>query len=444
MAIKKEKNKHLTDDLRLELETALRKRKSFSQIKRELGIPRSTIKREIMNRRVESTKVFYGRRFNPCVHRIGCKATGMCPRPDCARLCTFCGIGCNAQSCPRFKEEVCPRLAAAPYVCNGCPDETKCTLRKFYYLHKHAHEEYRTMLVSARQGLNLTAGELRAINEVLVPAMNKGQSPHHAMVSSPESFPVCERTIYNYANKGVLAVKRHNLPMAVRYKKRKGKSVEHKIDRHCTENRTWEDYLRFVAENPDLQIPQVDTVEGGKGDKCVLLTIMFPKLAFMIARLMPGKCAQYVADEFNWLWRTLGADTFRRLFPALLKDNGTEFSNPLAIEISPDDGKPRTKVFYARPYTATDKTFVERNHEYIRRIVLKGESFDGLTQEQVDLIMSHVNSYVRAALMEGDAPCRTPYERFVFEFGEEVARKLGIVQIPLKDVTLRPELLDMK
>ncbi len=59
MAIKKEKNKHLTDDLRLELEAALHKRKSFSQIKRELGIPRSTIKREITNHRVESTKVFF-------------------------------------------------------------------------------------------------------------------------------------------------------------------------------------------------------------------------------------------------------------------------------------------------------------------------------------------------------------------------------------------------
>ena len=253
-------------------------------------------------------------------------------RPDCARLCAFCGIRCNAQSCPRFEEEVCPRLAAAPYVCNGCPDETKCTLRKFYYLHKHAHEAYRTTLAEARQGVNLTEGELRAINEVLVPAMNKGQSPHHAMVSSPESFPVCERTIYNYANKGVLAVKRHNLPMAVRYKKRNGKPVEHKIDRHCTENRKWEDYLEFVAENPDLQIPQVDTVEGGRGDKCVLLTIMFPKPAFMIARLMPGKCAKYVADEFNWLWRTLGADTFRRLFPALLKDKRETHSLPMVFK----------------------------------------------------------------------------------------------------------------
>ena len=257
MAIKKEKNKHLTDDLRLELESALRKRKSFSQIKRELGIPRSTVKREIMNHRVESTKTFYGRRFNPCAHRLECQATGMCGKPDCARLCACCGRRCDAGSCPRFAEMPCPRLAAAPYVCNGCPDETKCTLRKFYYLHRLAHGEYRATLVGARQGVNLTEGELRAINEVAVPAMNKGQSPHHAM--------------------------------AVRYKKRRGKPVEHKVDRHCMEGRGREDCLAFIADNPALQIPQVDTVEGGRGDKCVLPTIMFPKLDFMIARIMQGK-----------------------------------------------------------------------------------------------------------------------------------------------------------
>ena len=108
------------------------------------------------------------------------------------------------------------------------------------------------------------------------------------------------------------------------------------------EGRGWEDCLAFTADNPALQIPQVDTVEGGRGDKCVLPTIMFLKL---------------------------------------LKDCGTEFSNPLAVEISPADGTRRTKVFYTRPYTATDKPFVERNHEYIRRIVFKGESFDGLARD---------------------------------------------------------------
>ena len=98
-----------------------------------------------------------------------------------------------------------------------------------------------------------------------------------------------------------------------------------------------------------------------------------------------------------------------------------------------------------RPYTATDKAHVERNHEYVRRVAFKGESFDRLTQGQVDLMMSHVNGYARASLMDDDVhPCRTPYERFAFEYGKEIARRLGIVPIPLKEVTLRPELLEVR
>lgn len=444
MAIRKEKNKHLTDDLRLELQAAVRAHKSFSQINRELGIPRSTIKREIMNHREASTKTFFGRRFNPCMYRNSCKASGMCGRPDCARNCANCALRCRKDFCSRFKEELCPRLSLPPYVCNGCPGEERCRLRKYYYIHKSAHEQYRDTLVSARQGINATQGELKAINEVLVPALNKGQSVHHAMISSPDSFGVCERTIYKYVNSGVLSVKRHNLPMAVRYKKRDGAPVEHKVDRHCTEGRHWESFKDYRAKNPDVQVAQLDTVEGGRDDKCVLLTAMFPNQQFMVARLLPGKCARHVSDAFNWMWNTLGECTFKMLFPAILTDNGTEFSNPLAIETSPKDGSKRTSVFYTRPHKATDKSEVERNHEYIRRVVFKGKSFDALTQEHVNLMMSHVNSYVRASLMKGNAPCRTPYERFSFEYGEEVAQKLGIVPIPLRDVTLRPELLDIR
>lgn len=445
MAIRKERNKHLTDDLRLAPEAALRERKPFAQISRETGIPRSTVKREVMNRRVESAKTFYGRRFNPCVHRDECRATGLCGRPGCTRGCASCGIRCRGGSCPRFEEERCPRLAAPPYVCNGRPDEQRCRLRKHYYLHKIAHEGYRRTLTESRQGVNLTEGELRAINETLVPALNRGQSPHHAMVSAPASFGICERTVYNYVNAGVLSAKRHNLPMAVRYKKRRGAPVEHKVDRRCTEGRAWEDYLAFVAANPGVQVPQADTVEGGRRDKCVLPTAMFARQGFMFARPMPGKCAQHVADAFNWMWRALGNAAFRMLFPAVLADNGTELSNPLAIGTSPGDGTRRTRVSYTRPYTATDKAHVERNHEYVRRVAFKGESFDRLTQGQVDLMMSHVNSYIRASLMDDDShPCRTPYERFAFEYGEEIARRLGIVPIPLREVTLRPELLEVR
>ena len=440
----KEKNKHLTESQRHSLELGLKQRKSFAQIERETGIPRSTIKREIMKHREESTKVFYGRRFNSCLHRYKCNIVRLCGDLDCSRSCSICGRYCSEKFCCSFTEERCSRLEKAPYVCNGCPDERRCSLRKFYYIGKVAHGRYRDTLIESRQGVNVTEGELRALNEVLVPALNKGQSPHHAMVATPEAFTICERTLYSYINKGILYSKRHNLPMAVRYKKRKGKPVAHKVDRNCTEGRTWQDYLKFTEKNPGIDVVQMDLVEGGRNDKCVLLTIMFPKLDFMIARLLPGKCALHVTEAFNVLWKTLGPTDFCRLFSAILTDNGPEFSNPLAIETAPDTGAKRTKIFYARPNTPTDKSEVERNHEYIRRIVDKGHSFDNLTQKEVDLMMSHINSYSRAALMsDSTCPCRTPYERFVFEYGEDVSKKLGIVAIPLKDVTLRPELFDM-
>ena len=106
MAVKKERNRHLTDDLRLALEAALRERKPFAQISRETGIPRSTIRREVVNRRVESTKTSCGRRFNPCVRRDRCDAAGMCGRPDCARSCASCGLRCREGLCPRFVDAV--------------------------------------------------------------------------------------------------------------------------------------------------------------------------------------------------------------------------------------------------------------------------------------------------------------------------------------------------
>ena len=177
----------------------------------------------------------------------------------------------------------------------------------------------------------------------------------------------------------------------------------------------------------------------------VLLTIMFPKMGFMIARLMPGKCAKYVTEVFNWLWNVLGKEDFCRLFPALLTDNGTEFSNPLAIEISPDSSRSAyAGVLHASLHCHRQgaRRAQPRIHQTHR---LQGRELRLFSpEEHVDLMMSHVNNYVRASLMKGEIPCRTPYERFVFEFGEEVSRKLGIVKIPLKEVTLRPELLDMQ
>ena len=139
-------------------------------------------------------------------------------------------------------------------------------------------------------------------------------------------------------------------------------------------------------------------------------------------------------------WR----EVFARLFPVILTDNGTEFSNPAGIEFDEDDGR-LTFVFYCNAYASYQKAHAERNHEFIRLVLPKGTayteptSFDGLTQRDVSLMMSHVNSYVRKGLGN-----KTPYDLFTAEQGEEIANLFGISRIAANDVTLKPSLLGIE
>lgn len=91
------------------------------------------------------------------------------------------------------------------------------------------------------------------------------------------------------------------------------------------------------------------------------------------------------------------------------------------------------------------RPMVGRNHEFIRLVLPKGShyflptSFDALTQEDVDLMMSHINGYVRAA--SGD---KTPYDLMTQKFGVEFADLFNIRRIPANDVILKPSLLGIE
>ena len=135
----------------------------------------------------------------------------------------------------------------------------------------------------------------------------------------------------------------------------------------------------------------MDTVEGVKGGK-VLLTIHFVNCSFMPAFIREHNDAQSVIDIFNYLQEILGIDKFKELFILVLTDNGSEFSNPKEIEFDSNTGEKRTQIFYCHPSSLYEKGSCEVNHELLRRI---GTSFNDLTQEDINLIMSHINSYKR-------------------------------------------------
>lgn len=133
-----------------------------------------------------------------------------------------------------------------------------------------------------------------------------------------------------------------DLPRKVRYSARR---VERhlKVDKACRIGRTYEDFKGYLLEYPDLTITQLDSVEGKKGSK-VLLTIHFVKAELMLAFLRDHNDSQSVIDIFERLYFELRPDRFCSLFKVCLADNGTEFSNPRAIEYD-RQGNLRTRIF---------------------------------------------------------------------------------------------------
>ena len=101
-------------------------------------------------------------------------------------------------------------------------------------------------------------------------------------------------------------------------------------------NRRYDDYLEFIKENKDISIVQMDTVEGRKGGK-VLLTIHFADTSFMLMFLRDANDSRSITECFRWVYDAIGSAEYRTLFPVLLTDNGSEFSDPDKIEIINDE-----------------------------------------------------------------------------------------------------------
>ncbi len=438
----------LTEEERLRIENGLRERRTPYAIAKALGRPVRTVVREIRARRVPSGKGAFGHVTNRCLLRKDCTRRRICAHCayDGNRQCCFCRL-CN-ERCGAFREEKCPRLETSPWVCNGCPDERRCTLRKMYYLHAPAQKNYRDLLVESRTGANITEAELALFDSTLHDLTAKGQSVHAAMANNPGLFPVSEKTVYRYIAGGLLSTKNGDLPRKMALKPRKGKSVEHKVDTQCRLGRTYADYQLFLADNPGCPVTEMDTVEGTKGGK-VLLTLQFMPWGFMLAFLLDRKCSAAVLDAFAAVRRRLAAafgpeaarGLYRRLFRCILTDNGTEFSDPRPIETG-RDGAPLARLFYCDPCKSWQKAHVERNHELLRLVLPKATAytqatcFDTLTQPDVDLLLSHVNSYLRPSL--GDA---TPLALFSREYGPELPALFGVKPVAPNDVWLKPALL---
>lgn len=429
-------SKHLQLSDRVNIAASLKLGRSLTQIAEELGKSTSTISREIRKHMIAVDKGAAYRIKNRCIARTNCTHQYLCTeKPDCARKCSTCAK-CNS-ICPDFAEEICPLLSKPPYVCNGCGKQQSCVLRKAYYIPQKADAQYRELLHASREGYNMTTLELQNIDTQISPLLKQGQSIHHAFLAVNDAVTVSESTVARLIKGRQLSATVLDQQRVVKLKQRKTTHSEKKIDRRCREGRTIEDYRLFMQTHPELSSVEMDTVIGRIGGKS-LLTLIFPNSELMLAFLCDCHTAACVQSKIEALYDGSN-EFFPALFPVLLTDNGSEFSNPTAIETAPD-GSQRTNVFYCDPMASWQKPHVERNHEFIRLILPKGSSFDNLTQEKVGLVMSHINSYARPSLGN-----RSPFEMFAYLHGQTALDTLLRLTcqsvIEPKDITLKPSLL---
>jgi IS30 family transposase len=308
-------------------------------------------------------------------------------------------------------------------------------LEKSLYDAKVAHRSASEVLRNSRSGVNLTDEERLRLDRIVSPLIKQGQSPWHIASTQKDQLMLSDKTLYAYIQAGLFDATNTDLLQKVKMKPRKRKS-QLKVEKGCRQGRTYREFLDWITLHPDTPVVQMDSVIGAKGgDQKVLLTIHFPAAQFMLAFLREANTARSVTEVFDWLKETLPLNGFKELFPVILTDNGPEFSHPSAIETD-ENGHLWTRIFYCDPNSPYQKGSIEAGHRLLRRVLPKGHSFNGLSQRDMNLLMSHVNSYARKSLGG-----RSPVNVFGEIYGYPLAKKLGIKEIPHQEINLTPSLL---
>lgn len=397
---------HLSYEDRKNIEDGLNDNKSIYEISKELNRSYSSIFREI-----DRNKVYY--------------------KPDNHEYINFTD--------PKeiYKYEHCMKLDKSPHVCNGCKSRSGCRKERFTYYARKADDSYHETKSEARKGINLTPEEVFKINEVITPLIKKGQTTNHLYINHPDILNFSKPSFYNYINQGIFEFKPIDFHRIVKYKKRKNSNKRRtRKEREIRIGRTYEDFCKYIIENNDLNIVEMDTVEGLQEETDCFLTLLFRKSKFMLIFKLENQTTDEVTRIFEYLQQTLNEEDYKKLFPIILTDNGHEFFDVLNIECNHKTGELITKLFFCDPHMSCQKGCIEKNHEFIRYVLPKNTSFKNISQNDCDILKNHINSLCRDSLNG-----KSPYEAMLFLCDEETLHLLNCYYIEPDKVQLNRKLL---
>ena len=367
-------NKHLSLNDRKIIQQGIENRCNKVDIARTLGKDSTTIAKEIrLHRELKPRNTFNYPSI--CVHIKECG-------------------GCKYK-CKKYEEQICKLRDRSPGACNKCPKSTSCHLDKYFYDAEKADKEYHKDLIDFRQGINLTTNEAKELANILKPLLDKGQSIYQ-IKSNHKEIKQSIKTLYTYIETGVFkeyGIDNFSLKEQVNRKRFNNKYKKRKEPVNY-DGHKYEDFLRFKEENPNTPVTEMDTVLNSLSGPYIQ-TFEFENTGIMIGYLHKEKTSESMAKTLDDLETKLGHDLYCELFPLLLTDRGTEFEKTELFEFNLKTGELRSNIFYCDAYKSSQKPHVENTHNYVRDIIPNEIDLSDLTQEDLDLMFSHINSTPR-------------------------------------------------
>lgn len=427
----------LTD--RNAIEIGLCRGDSFKQIAKRIRRHPSTVAHEVKTNRTHVPAQYHAGK--DCRFAKQCSERHLCGCDDeaCNSRCKFCkGFDCRTV-CKRYISMACHKPDSPPYVCNKCNARKKCFKDRYFYNAMYAEAANTRRRSESRQGIRISEEQFNRMDELVTCLVKKGQPLTHIYAEHKDEMPISLRSLYNYIDAGEMTIKNIDLRRKTSYRPRKkGKKELAKgfSDQSYRIGRTYDDFLETMKFHTDAEVVEMDTVKGCRERGKRLLTMIFRKNSILLLFLMPDGTADSVKRVFDFLEAGLGTERFARLFGIVLTDNGSEFKRVDDLELT-EDYVYRCSMFYCDPMASWQKPHIEKSHEFIRYVIRKGKSFNPFEQEDITLLMNHINSTKRRGL-----GYKSPYE-LIEEDDEDMwalCRLLKMDLIPADEVHLMPDL----
>lgn len=143
-------------------------------------------------------------------------------------------------------------------------------------------------------------------------------------INHPDILNFSKSSFYSYIKNGIFEFGSLDFPRIVKYKKNSNNRRTRK-EREILINRKYIDFIEFISKNPDLNIVEIDTVEGLQSEPDCFLTLLWRKSKFMLVFKLEDQTMDEITRIFKTLQTLIPLDIYKKFISGYLLIIDTNF-----------------------------------------------------------------------------------------------------------------------